>query len=133
MFPLEFDVNIRRGNGRTQRFKLVENQGDEILVVLPPEKVREACAHFEQGGALDDALVEVFAEALVVIDREKGKALTKKQTLAALLNSRIPAVRQAGLRRQPLAEEAPTAKLSPEDLAWTFAQELARRERLTAS
>lgn len=133
MFPLEFDVNIRRGNGRTQRFKLVENQGDEILVVLPPEKSREASAAYEQGGALDDTLVALFAESLVVIDREKGKALAKKQSLEALLNSDIPAVRQAGLRRKPLTETPPTAKLSPEDLAWSFAQERARRERLTAS
>lgn len=125
MFPIDYQVNVRRGDGPVQRYTLLENQDDRHLIVLHPSLVREMMALMRSGNALDDSLVALLADEAVVLDRKNGQVLPLSEANEVLHNSEHPALRRAAIFRTPLPSWSLT--ITGEDLAWAFSLEAAKR------
>lgn len=129
MFPIEYEVNVRRGDGEVSRYALLENQDDRFLVVLHPSLVDEMVAYLKRGGTSDDGLIALLVEEATVIDRKKGNPVPLNAASKVLAASKNPALRRAATFREPLPTW--TLPLTGEDLSWAFALEVAKR-RLSA-
>lgn len=129
MFPIDYQVNVRRGEGPVQRYTLLENQDDKFLVVIHPTAVRELMGYVKRENKNDDGLVALLADEAVVLDRKKGTVLPMDEANRVLAESKHPAISRAAVFRNPMPE-LPVA-LTGEDLAWAFGFELAKR-RLSA-
>ena len=128
MFPIEYQVNVRRGKDVT-KYALLENQNDKYLVVLHPSLIDEMMAYVHRGNNNDDGLVALLCDEAMVLDRKKGTVVPMDQANEVMARSAHPAIRRAATFRDPL----PTweVKVTGEDLAWAFGLELAKR-RLSA-
>lgn len=128
MFPIDYQVNIRRGDGPVRRYTLLENQDDKFLVVVNPTAVREMQVYMGRGAQLDDNLISLLADEAMVLDRKKGNVLPTEKALEVMARSEHAAIRRAAMFRQPLPAFDPAA--TGEDLAFAFGLEVAKR-RLT--
>jgi hypothetical protein len=128
MFPIDYQVNVRRGKDVTQ-YVLLENQNDQYLVVLHPSAVDEM-QHYIHGGNLnDDGLIALLCDEAMVLDRKRGTVIPMEKATEIMAKSAHPSIRRAATFRDELP--AWSAKVSGEDLAWAFSLEVAKR-RLAA-
>lgn len=129
MFPIDYQVNVRRGEGPVQRYTLLENQDDKYLVVIHPSAVRELLGYVKRGNKNDDGLVALLADEAMVLDRKKGTVLPLDEANRVMAASQHPAIARASVFRNPMPE-IPLV-LTGEDLSWAFSLEVAKR-RLSA-
>lgn len=122
-FSAEYQVNVHAEDG-VRRYTLLENQDDRYLVVLAPELVKELQA-YQRRGKGDDGLIALLAEEALVIDRRSGDLLGERESHRVMAASKHAAIQRAALYRTALPER-PLA-LTGEDLAWSFALEVAKR------
>lgn len=124
MFPVDYQVNVHAEDG-VRRYTLLENQDDRYLVVLEPQLVKELQAYTRRGGKADDGLIALLAEEAVVIDRQRGDVLGERESQQVMSSSKHSAIQRAALYRTSLPERP--LPLTGEDLAWSFALEVAKR------
>jgi hypothetical protein len=124
MFPIDYQVNVRRGEDVTQ-YVLLENQEDRYLVVLHPSQLDEMMHYMSRENANDDGLIALLCDEAMVIDRKKGTPVPLEKAGDVMAASTHPAIRRAATFRAPLPTWS--VKVTGEDLAWAFGLEVAKR------
>ena len=125
MFPIDYQVNVRRGQEVT-KYVLLENQNDEYLVVIHPSVLDEMMHYMSRANHNDDGLIALLCDEAMVIERKKGTPIPMEQANAIMAESEHPAIRRAATFRNPLPEWS--VKVTGDDLAWAFGLELAKRK-----
>lgn len=128
MFPIDYQVNVRKGKEVT-KYVLLENQNDEYLVVIHPDVLEEMMHYMKRGNLNDDGLIALLCDEATVLERKKGTVVGWEKASDVLAASAHPAIARAATFRNPLPEWA--VKVTGDDLAWAFGLELAKR-RLAA-
>lgn len=128
MFPIDYQVNVRRGKEVT-KYVLLENQDDQYLVVIHPSVLDEMMHYMSRGNANDDGLIALLCDEATVLERKRGTVVPMEKANEVLSTSKHPAIRRAATFRDDLPEWA--VKVTGEDLAWAFGLEVAKR-RLAA-
>ena len=128
MFPIDYQVNVRRGKEVT-KYVLLENQQDEYLVVIHPSVLEEKLHYMKRGNLNDDGLIALLCDEATVLERQKGTVVAGEKAVEVMAASAHPAIARAATFRHPLPEWAVT--ITGDDLAWAFGLEVAKR-RLSA-
>lgn len=128
MFPIDYQVNVRRGKEVT-KYVLLENQNDQYLVVVHPSVLEEMMHYMKRGNLNDDGLIALLCDEATVLERKKGTVVSWEKANEVLAASSHPAIARAATFRNPLPEWA--VKVTGDDLAWAFGLEVAKR-RLAA-
>jgi hypothetical protein len=128
MFPIDYQVNVRRGKDVT-KYVLLENQDDQYLVVVHPSVLDEMMHYMKRENANDDGLIALLCDEATVLERKRGTVVPMEKANEVLANSQHPAIRRASTFRNELPEWS--VKVTGEDLAWAFGLEVAKR-RLAA-
>ena len=129
MFPIDYQVNVRRGEEVT-KYVLLENQDDQYLVVIHPSVLDEMMHYMNRANLNDDGLIALLCDEAMVIERKKGTPVPMDKASEVMAKSAHPAIQRAATFRNPLPEWS--VKVTGDDLAWAFGLELAKR-RMSAA